>query len=50
MIFRKYAAETSKGPFLENNEDDFSVDVNKKLFMVLDGFGSRQFINCSDCP
>jgi serine/threonine protein phosphatase PrpC len=39
MIFEKYAAETSKGPFLENNEDDYSVDVNKKLFMVLDGFG-----------
>ena len=39
MIFKRYAVETSKGPYLENNEDDYSVDLNKKLFMVLDGFG-----------
>ena len=39
MIFKKYIGDTNKGPYLENNEDEFSVDVNKKLFMVLDGFG-----------
>lgn len=36
---KSYAAKTDQGPYLQVNEDDLSVDLVSKLFMVYDGFG-----------
>lgn len=39
MRLKAYAAQTYQGPFLNLNEDDYVVDLDTSLFLVLDGFG-----------
>lgn len=39
MELQSYFAKTDQGPFLNINEDDVSVDVANKIFMLFDGFG-----------
>lgn len=39
MELRSYAANSTNGPFLKVNEDHYHVELQKKLFMVFDGFG-----------
>lgn len=36
---KSYSAQTTEGPFLKLNEDDYDFDFNQKLFMIMDGFG-----------
>lgn len=36
---RRCSAETHQGPFLQLNEDGYDFDIEKNLYMVLDGFG-----------
>lgn len=38
-MLKQYSAKTHQGPYLEINEDDISVDVLNKLFLLFDGFG-----------
>lgn len=39
MELKSYAASTDQGPFLGVNEDHYHIELEKKLFMVFDGFG-----------
>ncbi len=36
---KKCTAQTHQGPYLQINEDCYDFDLNKNIFMVLDGFG-----------
>ena len=36
---KSYAAKTDQGPYLQVNEDDQSVDLANKVYLVFDGFG-----------
>ncbi len=36
---KKCTAKTDQGPYLQINEDAYDFDLDKNLFMVLDGFG-----------
>jgi serine/threonine protein phosphatase PrpC len=39
MDLKRYAVKTDQGPVLQNNEDNYSVDIVYKMFIVADGFG-----------
>ena len=39
MKLNAYASKTDKGPYLDINEDLFSVDLIENLFMLIDAFG-----------
>ncbi|MCB9095001.1 MAG: hypothetical protein H6621_08045 [Halobacteriovoraceae bacterium] len=39
LEIKRYYAKTSQGPYLNVNEDTCDCDLEKSLFMLLDGFG-----------
>lgn len=39
MKLKAYAAISEQGPFLQVNEDNFEIDLKKKIYMIFDGFG-----------
>lgn len=39
MELKAYSAKTDKGPFLQINEDDYSIDHVNELYLLFDGFG-----------
>ncbi len=39
MELKRYAAKTHQGPFIQNNEDGYNVELSSQLYMLFDGFG-----------